>query len=70
MEHFRYSPVIECNNNVGMCHYWSDAKVYYLRALNPNITQFEKPVGFVMKAAEGPVLNNVSKCRVCMKIPA
>ncbi|KAF6770970.1 hypothetical protein AHF37_10466 [Paragonimus kellicotti] len=70
MEQFRYSPVIECNNNVGMCHYWADAKVYYLRALDHSRDQFEKPQGFTMKAAEGPVLNNVSKCRVCMKLPS
>ncbi|KAL7060404.1 hypothetical protein AAHC03_09729 [Spirometra sp. Aus1] len=70
MEQFHYSPVLECNNNAGTCHYWNDAKVYYLRAIPPgNDTQFVKPVGQMLKAAEGPVVDSLSKCRVCMKTP-
>ncbi len=69
MEHFRYTPVIECNNAVGHCHYWNDAKVYYLRAIPSNglDTQFAKPLGETYKAQEGPVMDRVSKCKVCMK---
>ncbi|VDN15418.1 unnamed protein product [Dibothriocephalus latus] len=64
MEQFHYSPVLECNNNAGTCHYWNDAKVYYLRAIpSGNNTQFVKPVGQTLKAAEGPVVDNLSKCR-------
>lgn len=70
LEHFRHSPVLECNNNAGTCHYWNDAKVYYLRSL-PESTeeQFSKPLGLTLKAGAGTTVDSVSKCRVCMKMP-
>lgn len=71
LEHFRASPVIECNNNAGTCHYWSDAKVYYLRSIpkEEEDQQFAKPVGLTLKAGVTRLEDSVSKCRVCMKIP-
>jgi collagen type IV alpha len=70
LEYFRYAPLIECNNGMSLCHYWSDAKAYYLRNIDPD-QQFRKPPSkFLNENTENSsekVRREVSRCRVCMK---
>ncbi|TPP64875.1 C-terminal tandem repeated domain in type 4 procollagen [Fasciola gigantica] len=69
LEYFRYSPLLECNNGMSLCHYWSDAKAYYLRHVS-NGTEFQKPIGKYMTEDardDTTVLREISRCRVCLK---
>ncbi|CAH8453622.1 unnamed protein product [Heterobilharzia americana] len=69
LEYFSYSPLLECNNGMSLCNYWSDAKAYYLRHVSNN-TEFQKPIGQYITdhlPDETKVLREISRCRVCVK---